>query len=319
MRYQPASVAAAVEVGDRVGRQVAREHRRPAGSTCAPVPMVSWAVAGSTRPEPSAAAAVSAAPAATGMPGRRPRSSAAADVRCPAGVRRAGQYRRRASGVEAEGVQDLRSQPSATTSYSRVAEASLGSVPNSAGEARPKPVLGLQRPPDGCVRLGLVPASQASSGRPSRAERVGQPGTDVGREARSYARARRWHARPTRAWRGGRARPSASAGTMPCICPDRPIARGRRPAPAPAPSAPLRSWRTTTPVGSLSAIPDGDCSPGSRRRLTDHVAVEVGDHDLDRARAEVDAQDAAEPPGSWSFHLLRELVRRSYRSPWPRP
>ena len=80
--YQPSGVADRYRLTPASARLTGVTSGR---MTCAPVPTVSWMSPGPI-PLPRAAAAVSPAPAATGMPAGSPSSVAASATRWPAGV-----------------------------------------------------------------------------------------------------------------------------------------------------------------------------------------------------------------------------------------
>ena len=83
--------------------------------TCAPVPTVSWTSPG-PMPLPRAAAAVSAAPAATGRPAGSPRSARRLGYQVPGRRSGRGQQGRQQAGVQASALTTSRSQRSPITS-----------------------------------------------------------------------------------------------------------------------------------------------------------------------------------------------------------
>jgi hypothetical protein len=247
--------------GPRSARRRARTSRaRPHGiggtpeqssatgwASCAPVPTFSM-----RPPATSSAAAVSAAPWTSGMPGGNP---SAALRSSPAGA---------ADGCTGASSGSDRAQRSPARSQSRVAEASLGSVAAGAPRARRSQSLGCSAQRARSGASGSCRASQARIG-PANPGAAGFPGETQPCASRT--------ARPSAQRIAGRTgTPAVSHRTTPCICPESPIAATSH-RPACASAAP-----TAEPAASSQPSARASAHPGAGTSTT-HGARPVASTD----------------------------------------
>ena len=255
---------AAVEVRDRVGRQVAREHRhRPDHLRSRPDRQLGGGGIDESGAERGGGGVRRTG--GDGDAGPQTEEFRGRGRQVSGRVRRAGEYRRELAGVEAEGVQDLQVPAVVHDVVQQGRGGVAGFGAELGGEARTKPVLRRQRPPNRCVHLGLVPSHPGQQrARHTRAERAGQPGTDVG--GKLLVRPELVDGTRVRPEHGG-----ADGRSLPVHGDDAVHLSGqadgedvglrlRQRRPHRCGRGGHHAW------GRSPTIPDGDCSPGSHRR-----------------------------------------------------
>ena len=284
-------------------------------STCALVPMASWA-ADSSRPLPRAAARLSPAPVATGMPAGSPSSCAAVARRRPASAPEG-----------STGGRSARGRPSAATSASsQPPSAPLRSVPlASEGSLAASPVsssrsqsLGRSAHLAAARAAGSCSASQSKAG-PSQPAVGALPVTWAAPAGKRGSVAAPRVSSQSRAGRTGA--PSLPVSTTPCIWPE---------SPTPVTSARPLAGRPRTAATTARHQPSGLDSawPGAglrhlagRIRLGQLGALQVEQRRLHRAGAEVDPEQhlhplpcVTGPPPRRRLPRARATFRRSPRS-----